>query len=145
MISDDELSSLLGDVLRERGRVTVPAAGFSMGNAFREADALVIERIQSLRPGDVVVFCRFDRWVAHRVLHVYGETSPWLCLTRGDAVLRPDHPVRKGEAVGVVTALMNGERCDPVPREPPNALTAWVCRLLARTSGGRHPAPARPA
>jgi hypothetical protein len=144
MISDGELSELLETVLKARGRVTVPASGFSMGALFRSADGLVIERCgggKRLSVGDVLVFRRFDRWVAHRVIRVYGADSPWLCRTRGDALLRPDEPpVRKGEEVGVVTGLVRGERMVDLGRgmaRLSGLACAWSGRFFACLVGQR--------
>ena len=133
-MTDNELSEVLDAVLRERGRVTVPASGFSMGGLFREADGLTIDRLNGRRPrmGDVLVFRRFDRWVAHRVILVYDEASPWLCRTRGDALLRPDDPpVRKGEEVGFVTGLVRGERTTDITRGRQRFL-GLMCALSGR-------------
>lgn len=57
-----------------------------------------------IRPGDCVVFRdRGKRWLIHRVID-YPEGSNRL-LTKGDALLSPDHPVERKSIAGVVAAV----------------------------------------
>ena len=103
----------LEEVLRQTGEVTVPAFGFSMGGVLGKADALVIRaaRAESVRCGDVVVFRRFDRWVAHRLIWKFGQRSEFIGLTKGDAVRGADRPcAEKAAVIGVVVACKCGER-----------------------------------
>lgn len=56
------------------------------------------------RPGDCVIFRdRWERWLIHRVI---GHGSgPDEFLTKGDALPRPDGPVRKERLAGRVVSL----------------------------------------
>jgi hypothetical protein len=128
----------LEEVLRQTGEVTVPAFGFSMGGALGKADALVIRaaRADSVRCGDVVVFRRFDRWVAHRLIWKFGPRSEFIGLTKGDAVHGADKPhAKKSDVIGVVVACTSGRkihmqnswgsRCVAVFRVVIGLITAW--------------------
>jgi hypothetical protein len=112
---EKDISETLEEVLRQTGEVTVPAYGFSMGGALGKAVALVIRaaRAESVRCGDVVVFRRFDRWVAHRLIWKFGAKSEFVGLTKGDAVRGADRPcAKKTDVIGVVVACKFGERID---------------------------------
>ena len=76
-MEQEEILDELGSVLKERGRLWIPASGFSMGRRWRNADALEIEAIDSaeLKRFDVAVFRRGIIWVAHRIVKV-GATVP---------------------------------------------------------------------
>ena len=61
-----------------------------------------------IRPGDCVVFRdRGKRWLIHRVIDC-PEGSNRL-LTKGDALLSPDHPVERKSIAGVVAAVERRE------------------------------------
>ena len=97
----------LEEALKQSGEIALPAYGFSMKPPLSKADALVIKSAAVCRPrwGSIIVFKRFDRWVAHRVIFRAGRT--W--ITKGDAVKAVDYPfVRDCEIVGVVGAYLMG-------------------------------------
>ena len=97
-------------VLRERGEVVVPPAGFSMGGRYLRADGLVLQPLQgSVRWGEVVAFARGDRWVLHRVVAVCGDRV-W---TKGDALATLDDPpvARSALEARLVARMQAGRRC----------------------------------
>jgi hypothetical protein len=113
--TDKDISDVLATALQQAGEITLPAYGFSMGGELARADALVISSASrhTIRWGSIVVFRRFDRWIAHRVIWMFGRRSPWLCVTKGDAVRAHDSPfVARQDVVGVVTAFRRGERVE---------------------------------
>ena len=111
--SDRDILETLAAAMQSGRRLAIPAAGSSMGPAFREADAIVVQSADAVRvfPGRVIVYQRKDRWIAHRVVWVFRAASEQLCVTKGDGVGALDRPfVRKGECVGVVVAIQRGSR-----------------------------------
>ena len=113
MPSDSVILEALTEAIRSGRRVAVPVAGTSMGEPFRRADAVVIQSAAAVRlfPGMIVVFQRDNRWIAHRAVWVYGRSSEYLCITKGDRIPALDRPfVRKEEGVGVVVEIRLGSR-----------------------------------
>jgi hypothetical protein len=149
---EKDISLALEEVLRQTGEVTVPAFGFSMGGALGKADALVIRaaRAESARCGDVVVFRRFDRWVAHRLIWKFGPRSEFIGLTKGDAIRGADRPCpKKADVIGVVVACKFGESIHSLktPRARLHAAGHVVIGLITawRAPPGTRPAPGDPA
>lgn len=73
----------------------------------RVGDLLTVEagRAAEMGPGDIIVCFQDGRFYTHRVLGWEGQHL----ITRGDASLRIDPPVRAEECVGrVVSAERNG-------------------------------------
>lgn len=71
---------------------------------FRSGDVIYIEKVpfQDLKPGEVIVFRREDRWVAHRYIKRKDSDSHAVITTRGDACLRYDEAVSEANYVGKV-------------------------------------------
>ena len=64
--------------------------------------------IESVKAGEVVVFCRDGQFVAHRVLRVErsaGNANRYDVVTRGDAAEHDDSPVFHSEWLGVVASV----------------------------------------
>lgn len=105
---DNEILAILVEALRTSRRITVPASGLSMGRAFCRADAVIIAAADDLRltPGMIIVFQRNTRWIAHRVIWIFGKGSADLCITKGDGLHVIDRPfVSRSENIGVVVGL----------------------------------------
>ena len=109
-----DILSLLEELLQEEGEVTVPVGGLSMGRRMAKADALVLRHAGpgAVRYGSVVAYnVDGQRWVAHRVIWLFGRHSEWLCITKGDGNPGPDLPfVRKSDLVGVVVGMRRGAK-----------------------------------
>jgi hypothetical protein len=103
----------LRSVLTERGEITLPATGFSMGPIFQASESLVIRSCSQgsrISLGTIVVFERNERWVAHRLWLKWGD----LYLTGGDATWALDWPpLRRHAMEGAVVAFwFNGRRIE---------------------------------
>jgi hypothetical protein len=61
-------------------------------------------------PGEIVLFARQGRLVAHRVLRKIYQQEGLFLLTRGDRLRKPDPPVSPEELLGRVTAIVRGDR-----------------------------------
>jgi hypothetical protein len=93
--------------------------------------------------GDIIAFLHEGRVLLHRVVAASPEHG-WI-LTRGDARLLPDAPIRRGEdVIGRVTAIRDGDSFVPVPEAPrATALQrAVLWPLLATLRGGAAPGSA---
>ena len=117
---------LAAEVLRSSGRLRLRATGASMLPTVWPNDILSV-RIQDAAealPGDIVLFARQGRLVAHRVVQRTASQGRILWVTRGDSAGGNDAPISSHELLGRVTAIERGSR--PVnPR-----LTFW-CRIGA--------------
>lgn len=107
---------LAAEVLRSSGALRLQVNGSSMLPAVWPGDMLLIERAegQAVSKGDIVLFGRDCRLVAHRVtgrIDTLGESK---ILTRGDAMRKPDPEVPEGDLLGKVSFISrNGELIAP--------------------------------
>lgn len=78
-------------------------------------DTLVIEPVRSsgVARGDVVLFSRNGRFVAHRVI-ADGKQQ---IQTQGDATLRPDAPLACTDLIGKVSLIVRDGKVIAVTRE----------------------------
>jgi hypothetical protein len=113
------------------GELVLPLEGASMGPAWAEADGVLVTAASHRAPrwGDVVLFERFGRIYAHRLIFRCGD---W-CWTKGDARWAWDRPPpRRDEVFAVATALvtLHGER-RPIQRSRRTALYQLARALCA--------------
>jgi signal peptidase len=75
-------------------------------------DVLEVRRQQAeeVQPGDLVLYERQGRLVAHRVVEKLRRNGGLLLVTRGDRQSAPDLPVSPEEILGRVTGVMHGNR-----------------------------------
>ena len=135
---------LAAEVLRSFGTLRLRAYGTSMLPAVWPGDVLCVRRDDALDalPGDIVLFSRQGRLVAHRVVEVRSQEtgvrsqeqspttnhpSPRLTLvTRGDSLARNDAPVPSREILGRVIAIERGSR-HLAPRQSfADRLASWI-------------------
>jgi hypothetical protein len=112
---------LAAEFLRLTGRARLRLTGTSMLPAARPGDVLSIcmSGASHALPGDIVLFARNGRLVAHRVVErVISQDRPFW-ITRGDRLRHNDPPVSRDELLGRITAIQRGNR-RIVPR-----LTFW--------------------
>jgi hypothetical protein len=96
--------------------------------AIQEGDrVLVAHGFTDVRQGDVVVFRRGGRLVAHRVLRIDRRQPEPVFITKGDNIRRLDPPVNGSEIVGRVLMVERGGRqmaLDTAARRAAGWLTA---------------------
>jgi signal peptidase I len=133
---------LAGEILRSSGSLRLRVTGWSMLPTVWPGDTLVVEPVStdSVSEGDIVMFSRGQRLVAHRVTKICGAGE---VQTQGDAVPRPDAPVAQREVLGKVSAIMrNGKRIEPSRhlRSSARAIAAVLRRseITARVVVGVH-------
>jgi signal peptidase I len=121
---------LTAEVLTSFGEALLPVTGDSMFPCMRPGDVVSISRSgEAIREGDVVVFERYRRLVAHRVVDCTGA----LIITRGDRLRHADQPVPRSAILGRVRSIQRGERSID-PRA--GFLTRIAATLLSRTDFG---------
>ena len=104
-------------LLDEGYRVRFRAAGTSMQPAIGDGDALILAPVDLLavRPGDILLYRKQHRGIAHRVVYVqHALPAIGAFLLRGDATRTCDAPVEPDEVLGrVVSVEPQGGRLAP--------------------------------
>jgi cytochrome c551/c552 len=106
---------VLEAVLETWGRVgeqhLIPIDGTSMLPLIRDAEQVLIKHgCANVRRGDVVVFRRADKLVAHRVLDIFEDRAQCTFITKGDNSHDLDAPVSANQVLGRVLAVKRGDR-----------------------------------
>ena len=98
-------ASVAAEALRRGGRVAVRVYGTSMLGAIWPGEVVVFERceLRDVRLGEVVLYRRDERLVAHRVAEIFGKEEK--LITRGDSLRENDAPVRKEDILGRATVF----------------------------------------
>jgi len=104
---------LAAEVLRSSGMLRLRATGRSMLPAIWPGDTLAIERASGddVSEGDIVLFQRNGRFVAHRVVSKSNEPEGSTIQTRGDAVSRLDVPLSGYDLLGKVSFILRDGKC----------------------------------
>lgn len=125
-------------------RHTIPIEGSSMLPLLRHGDRVTVTHgLDGLRRGDVIVFRRGDRLVAHRLLKTGRQTF----ITKGDHTLHLDAPVPAAAVLGRVVGVQRGARLAPLDTPAWRRAGALIAALSAgaarvarwgrRVGGGR--------
>jgi len=122
---------LAAEVLRSSGRLRLRASGASMLPAVWPGDILSVRSHDAVEvlPGDIVLFGREGKLVAHRVVErsLCQDRIQW--VTRGDCVEGNDAPVSSRELLGRVTAIERGSRRLTPHQSAASRLASWIlCR-----------------
>jgi signal peptidase I len=110
---------LAAEVNRRFGSLQLFVSGSSMVPAVRPGDVLHVRHseVADLSKGDIVVFRRAGRLIAHRAVRAPGKSGKGPLVTQGDRVHRKDAPISGSELLGRVVAIeRNGERTNPRSR-----------------------------
>ena len=97
-------------------------------------DTLIVDRttVEAVAEGDIVLFGRYSRFFAHRVVTKNKGVGNTKMLTRGDAMTVPDPPVGGNELLGRVSFIVrNGKLFEPNKR--PGLSERLVATLLSRS------------
>ena len=105
-------SQLFLEILKSSGQAKLPVTGTSMLSSIWPGDILEVRRQNATEicPGEVVLFERDGRLLAHRVVEKVGGPERTLLITRGDGLRAPEPPVLPEEVLGRVTAIVRGGR-----------------------------------
>jgi signal peptidase I len=135
--------NLVGEVVGKAGRVRLRVAGTSMAPAMRPGDLITVESadLRGITLGEIVVFIREGRLVAHRVIAIFtapaqlivGDTheplSQTRLMTRGDRARHDDPAVSSSELLGRVTQIERGSQRMRL-RNKLTTADHVICRLL---------------
>jgi signal peptidase I len=133
---------LAEQVLRSFGTLRLEVTGLSMLPSVWPGDILFIDRrgMEQIAAGDIVLFARQRRLIAHRVLSKVAADENTCAITRGDALLSFDEPVSRTELLGSVRSILRaGLHVEPRVYPGSRALLirsllrrfSWVARTLA--------------
>jgi len=133
---------LAREVLRSSGSLRLQVMGWSMLPTVWPGDTLLVESAEpaTVSEGDILLYHRDQKLFVHRVVNAKSHNT---ILTRGDAMPRPDPPVRPDQMLGrVVSIVRNGEAIKPNRklRASQRAVAGLVRRstLAARVVVGIH-------
>jgi len=94
---------LVADVARSFGEVRLKVTGASMIPSIWPGDVITVRHdAVSLQPGQIVLFRRQGKLVAHRIIQVRGD----VLSTRGDSLLSSDPPIHSPDIVGHVISVV---------------------------------------
>ena len=121
---------LAAEVLRSSGRLRLRVTGTSMLPAVWPGDVLEVHRESTAEvlPGQLVLFERGGRLVAHRAVEKVRREGQTLLVTRGDRLEQTDPPVSPEELLGRVTWVQRGHRRLRPRLTPWGRATSWVLR-----------------
>ncbi len=124
-------AATLRDALSQNRSFAWTLLGESMRPTLPPGCVITIRPLQTPRLGDIVVFLRGDRLLAHRLVHRRG--GAWVC--QGDARRTSDGPIARERIIGRVVEARLGERVIWTGPEPLPTRYRWVLRYhLLRAS-----------
>src|SRR5271169_960249 len=93
---------LVAEVTRSFGEVRLRVTGASMMPAIWPGDVITVRRreITGLQPGQVVLYRRNEKLMAHRIVSIQGN----ILTTRGDSLLRDDPAITGSDIIGEVVS-----------------------------------------
>jgi signal peptidase I len=99
---------LASELVRTFGGVRLRVFGTSMVPFLFPGDLIWIQKadLNGISTGEIVLFSREGRLIAHRVVAHAGSAEQTLLVTRGDRLNHDDHPVSSSEFLGRVTIAM---------------------------------------
>jgi signal peptidase I len=103
--------ALAAQVLQSFGTLRLEVTGLSMLPSVWPGDILFLDRrdMSAITAGDIVLFARLGKLVAHRVLcKTFVDGQP-RAITRGDSMVSPDAPVSPAELLGSVRYILRAE------------------------------------
>ena len=105
-------AQLILEILKSFGQAKLGVTGTSMLSSIWPGDILEVHRQNAadICPGEVVLFERDGRLLAHRVVEKIGGPECTLLITRGDRQRQPEPPVLPQKLLGRVTAIVRGGR-----------------------------------
>jgi signal peptidase I len=99
---------LIGDVPRTAGESRLRVTGASMLPAVWPGDVITVQHRgwSDLRPGQIVLYRRDGRLIAHRIQSFSGGRM----ITKGDSQVAVDPPVEESEIIGQVVRISRGSQ-----------------------------------
>ena len=102
-----DLAGAVFDLWSAAGKKTeLTVNGWSMRPLIDYGDTVLLDHAaRDIRPGAIVAFRRGNKIVVHRVLRRRRVGDEWVYVSRGDATVRHDPPVRQHAVIGEVLSL----------------------------------------
>ena len=130
---------LVEEVLSQFGFVCVRVTGYSMLPSIWPGDTLLIQRrsLQEARKGNILVFLRSKRLVAHRLISAAESVEKSTFIAQGDALPSADYPGSPSKVLGIVTRIIRrGKNISPSSRlksyQRLVGILAWRSNVIAR-------------
>lgn len=142
-LSAEELAAVARLWRATRREVECRFGGTSMSPALASGAEVRLLCGEGGAAGDIIAFLDEGRVLLHRVVAASAEHG-WI-LTRGDARLLPDAPIRRAEdVIGRVTGVREGDGFAAAPAAPPQSALqrAVLWPLLAALRMGAAPGTA---
>ena len=117
-------AATLRDALSRNRDFSWPLQGESMRPTLPPGCVITIQPLQKPRLGDIVVFPRGDRLLAHRL--VRRRRDGWIC--QGDARRTPDGVIARERIIGRVVEARLGERVVWAAPESMPTRCRWILR-----------------
>ena len=100
-----------------------------MSPLIRTGDVLEVESVPHPDPGDIVVYRRDGRWVAHRLIRIIPDRNGEDTLVcRGDALSQTDPHLSAAQIVGRVHSITRGGK-KRIMTGSAARLAAWFAKL----------------
>jgi len=121
---------LASELLRSAGTLRLRITGTSMVPIVWPGDILTVRGHDASEalPGDIVLFHRAGKLVAHRVVERTFRENEIQWVTRGDSVVDNDAPISGHELLGRVTAIERRSRRRILHRSLASRLISWILR-----------------
>lgn len=115
--------------LRLFGSLRLRVTGFSMLPSVWPGDVVLVrrQRMQQIHPGDIVLFARHGKLIAHRVVFKTNDPEIPSIITRGDALRSQDSAIGPTQLLGKVSGVLRAGKWV----EPPTRLS-FRARIMAR-------------
>lgn len=129
----DELYELAGSLLAGDHQLKLKVGGFSMFPFLRAGDVITIQKcsVEDVSRGDIIVFRKANKWVAHRLINAESSGSETILITRGDSCKKYDAPVTSESFVGkVISYSRNGKEKIIVNRKKPSSRELHFMRIV---------------
>lgn len=107
-ISDPMKVGLLKHFLRNKGELRMRIKGTSMGPLYKDGHIAVIQPVQKICLGDIVIFEQNTNLVIHRIVLLWWSSVGWKFRTKGDGCrwYDPDWLTEKA-VVGQVESILS--------------------------------------
>jgi signal peptidase I len=121
--------------LRRFGSLRLRVTGFSMLPSVWPGDLLLIRRqeMEQIYPGDIVLFARHGRLIAHRVAFKTDDRQTPSLITRGDALPSQDSAISPADLLGKVSGILRAGEWILPPRRL--SFAARTVAMLVSRSG----------
>ena len=124
------------ELLREGFCINFQTPGQSMYPTIRDGEKVLVEPVltDALKRGDVLLYRRGERLIAHRLLRI-ERTAEISLILRGDALGQADAPIHPNQVLGRVVSVER-QGLEHRLKARPDSLKAGARRLILRLRKG---------